>query len=157
MANTDVFALRDTGLDAFVFAEIGTELNGSMLTILSALARLGQDPWAEAARWANGPRAVAIDRLSASIVRMPLGAPALAEARATAARLLELLPSPALGSSRIQTRAAPPARWDRRRWTLALMLVACGGLAAVTVAQIAHQPHGLASLVPPMITAGPVR
>lgn len=94
MAKTDVFVLRDSGLEAFLFAEIGTELNGSTLTILSALARLGEDPWAQAARWAKGSRAAAIDLLAADIGRMPLPPHALAEARGTAARLLQLLPSP---------------------------------------------------------------
>jgi hypothetical protein len=64
MASADVFALENSGLNAFLFAEVGVELNGSALTILSALARLGEDPWAEAARWAKGPRLTAIDMLS---------------------------------------------------------------------------------------------
>ena len=45
MAAADVFVFKNSGLNAFLFAEVGTELNGSPLTILSVLARLGQDPW----------------------------------------------------------------------------------------------------------------
>ena len=49
MSHPDAFALKNSGLNEFLFAEVGIELNGSPLTILSILARLGQDPWVEAA------------------------------------------------------------------------------------------------------------
>ena len=38
MTTSDAFALKNSGLNAFLFAEVGTELNGSPLTILSVLA-----------------------------------------------------------------------------------------------------------------------
>jgi hypothetical protein len=95
MPNTskgDAFALKNSGLDTFLFAEVGTELNGSSLTVLSTLARLGKDPWAQAAEWARMPSAAMVAGLTQSIVQMPLCPRALAEARATAARLVLLLP-----------------------------------------------------------------
>ncbi len=58
MAKADVFALKNSGLEAFLLAEVGTEWNGSGLTVLSLLARLGKDPWAEAATWSKLPRAL---------------------------------------------------------------------------------------------------
>jgi hypothetical protein len=85
--------LQRSGLNPFLFAEVGTELNGSTLTILSVLARLGQDPWAEAAKWTKLPKATIIDRLAQSIEQMPLSSQAIKEARSTAARLILLLPS----------------------------------------------------------------
>jgi hypothetical protein len=93
MATSDAFALQRSGLNPFLFAEVGTELNGSTLTILSVLARLGQDPWAEAAKWTKLPKATIIDRLAQSIAQMPLSAQAINEARSTASRLILLLPS----------------------------------------------------------------
>jgi hypothetical protein len=92
MSNTDAFALQNSGFNAFLFAEVGTELNGSTLTMLSVLARLGQDPWDQAARWAKLPKAAIIDRLTQSIGQMPLCPQALIDARATASRLILLLP-----------------------------------------------------------------
>lgn len=92
MTDTDAFALKNSNLNAFLFADVGTELNGSTLTMLSVLARLGQDPWAEAARWTNLPKAAAIDCLTQSIGKMPLGPRSLAETTATVARLILLLP-----------------------------------------------------------------
>jgi hypothetical protein len=93
MKSLDVFALKNSGVNAFLFADVGIELNGSMLTTLSVLARLGQDPWAEAARLARLPKPAAADCLVQSIIRMPLGPQALADVRKTASRLVQLLPS----------------------------------------------------------------
>lgn len=92
MAHSDVFALKNSGLNAFLFAEVGIELNGSALTILSLLARLGQDPWTAAAKWVELPKAAAIDCLAQGIAQMPLTPQALLEAHVTAARLILLLP-----------------------------------------------------------------
>jgi hypothetical protein len=102
-SRTDAFALKNSSLNAFLFAEVGTELNGSQLTILSTLARLGADPWAEAARWATLPKAATIDSLSYSIAQMPLCAQALADARVTASRLILLLPSPNAMTQRMES------------------------------------------------------
>ena len=95
MPSTDAFALKNSGLNEFLLAEVGTEANGSPLTVLSVLARLGRDPWAEAAGWSKLPKAAIIDRLADCISQMPLRPPALAEARMTAARLIPLLPAQA--------------------------------------------------------------
>lgn len=92
MTSTDAFALKNSDLNAFLYADVGTELNGSVLTMLSVLARLGQDPWAEAARLTTLPKAAAIDVLAQSIRKMPLGPRAFTETIATASRLLLLLP-----------------------------------------------------------------
>ena len=106
MSSPDAFALKNSGLNAFLFAEVGTELNGSQLTILSILARLGQDPWADAARWAQLPKAAMIDCLVHSIAQMPLCPQALVEARATASRLVLLLPTQNPTARRIEDAAA---------------------------------------------------
>lgn len=92
MTSTDTFALKNSNLNAFLYADVGTELNGSALTILSVLSRVGNDPWAEAAKWTMMPRAAAIDCLARSIGKMPLDPRALADANATASRLILLLP-----------------------------------------------------------------
>ena len=93
MSNSDAFALKNSGLNDFLFAVVGSEINGTPLTILSVLARLGKDPWAEAARLARLPKSSTIDDLANSISKMPLCPQALTDARGTAARLILLLPS----------------------------------------------------------------
>lgn len=42
MTSSNAFALKESGLNDFLFAEVGTELNGSPLTILSILAKIGR-------------------------------------------------------------------------------------------------------------------
>ena len=115
MTQSDAFALKNSGLNEFLFAEVGNELNGSPLTILSVLARLGQDPWVEAARWAKLPKAAIIDCLAYSISQMPLSPQALGEARATATRLILLLPSqiqlPLKGQSATTIMSKARANW----------------------------------------------
>ncbi|MDQ2859278.1 MAG: hypothetical protein M3T55_00815 [Pseudomonadota bacterium] len=100
----DLVSPSNSPLNPFLRADIGIESNGSRLTILSVLARLGKDPWAQAALWAQGPKDAAIDGLIASIARMPLSQSVLDDARSTASRLIDLLPThapriaPAAGS-----------------------------------------------------------
>ena len=55
-------ALR-TDLNDFLFTPIASDSNGMHLTMLSALARAGVDPWAEAAELAALPRENAIQKL----------------------------------------------------------------------------------------------
>lgn len=90
---TNIFALRDSSLNAFLFSDVGVEANGTNLTILSLLARLGKDPWAEAAAWARKPKDAAIRLLADSISQMPPNQQALDNAHLTASRLVDLLPA----------------------------------------------------------------
>ncbi len=138
MANADVFALKNSGLEAFLFAEVGTEWNGSGLTILSLLARLGKDPWAEAAIWSKMPRGLRIDRLADSICQMPLRPEALRDARVTAARLVQLLPgqSPAAASDDV----VPHPLWSRIWQPLIILYCALAFGMAITAILAPHGP-----------------
>lgn len=109
MAQSDAFAFKNSGLNEFLFAEVGNEVNGSPLTILSVFARLGKDPWSEAARLAKMPKGALIDYLANSISQMPLCPQALIDARATAARLILLLPSQVLAPRKGETS---PGGWS---------------------------------------------
>ena len=60
-----------TDFDAFLFAPIGEDTNGMPLTLLSVLARLGIDPWEEAADLAHLPLEPALQRLSSRLEAMP--------------------------------------------------------------------------------------
>jgi hypothetical protein len=120
MSHSDAFALKNSGLNEFLFAEVGSEMNGSQLTILSVLARLGKDPWAEAARLARLPMSSTIDDLASSIAQMPLCPLALIDARTTAARLILLLPSQAQSFSK---RVALPIGKSTPRWVPAAIFL----------------------------------
>jgi hypothetical protein len=135
MTTSDAFALQRSGLNPFLFAEVGTELNGSTLTILSVLARLGQDPWAEAAKWTKLPKATIIDRLAQSIEQMPLSSQAIKEARSTAARLILLLPSQVAHPADAPAATRAGSRMVVPKWVLpAVCCVAVAmGVAYVTM------------------------
>jgi hypothetical protein len=76
--------------NAFLYAPLGEEQNGMELSMVSALARVGMDPWQEAARLAALPRDAAIDGLARLLGRLP-GRQSV-DTAATAARLVTLLP-----------------------------------------------------------------
>jgi hypothetical protein len=94
MASSESSLSRRSDLNPFLFAEVGTQPNGSKLTILSVMGRLGKDPWDEAARLSRLPPEDVIDSLAQSIVQMPLCPQALRDAGTTASWLMLLLPPP---------------------------------------------------------------
>ena len=71
MASSDAFALRQSGLNEFLFAPVGTEANGMTLSLVSVFARLGNDPWLEAGKLARLPKSEAIESLARLIAGMP--------------------------------------------------------------------------------------
>jgi hypothetical protein len=85
-------ALR-TDFNDFLFASIGPDRNDVPLSVLSALARLGLDPWEEAAELAQLPRETAARRLASSIAALPDGVPPNLEHGTIAAHLIARLPS----------------------------------------------------------------
>ena len=60
--SSDAFAFRQSGLNEFLFAPVGTEANGMTLSLVSVFARLGNDPWLEAGRLAKLPISEATER-----------------------------------------------------------------------------------------------
>jgi hypothetical protein len=94
VSRPDHIALQNSDLNPFLYADVGTELNGSPLTMLSVLARLGKDPWVEAARWARLPEAAAVEGLVRIIDGIPRSPQTASGTRAAAARLVTLLPAP---------------------------------------------------------------
>ena len=86
------YSLGQSEYNAFLFAAVGEEKTGMMLTVQTALIRLGFDPWQEAARLSGLSKAAAVQALTAAIARLPEGdwnASALPE---IAARLVGCLP-----------------------------------------------------------------
>ena len=83
---------RTSEFDAFLFAPVGEERNGMLLSVLSALARLDIDPWREAADLARMPGKLASQRLASLIETFPDLPTPPAGSETTAARLVALLP-----------------------------------------------------------------
>jgi hypothetical protein len=87
-----VFALRTSVFNDFLYAPVGEEGNGMMLTALSALARMGVDPWDEAARLSELPTETATKRLASIISGIPQGQWPESSVGDIVARLIALLP-----------------------------------------------------------------
>jgi hypothetical protein len=81
------------------------------LSVVSALARLGIDPWREAARLAGLPKPTAAAALAGMIGELPASAAPRFDAVTCASRLIELLPSirpvVALGPTVLRRRHRP--------------------------------------------------
>jgi hypothetical protein len=78
--------------DEFLCAPIGEDRNGTMLSVLSALARLDVDPWQEATNLARMPREAAVVRLNALIDALPHEPASALPSKTSAADLVALLP-----------------------------------------------------------------
>jgi hypothetical protein len=80
-------------LDEFLFATVGEERDGMPLSVISALTRLGLDPWAEATRLSSLEKGEAEKQLVLTIARLPGERWASSEIRKIALGLIERLPS----------------------------------------------------------------
>ena len=79
-------------LQDFLYAPLAANKDEMPLSVLSALARLGIDPWNEAAELTELPVDAATERLAFLLARLPGGCWAQAESRAIVSRLVQLLP-----------------------------------------------------------------
>ena len=89
---------RDPSFDPFLFASVGEERNGMLLSVVSALARLDLDPWFEAASLSRLSASAATDRLTA-LLSSPPSSLVKAPVHATIVGLVKLLPKPAESES----------------------------------------------------------
>jgi hypothetical protein len=87
------YSLGHSPYNEFLFAAIGEEKSGVQLTVLSALTRLGFDPWREAARLSDMSREAAAQAFAATIAKLPAGDWKVSESGAIAARLVSWLPA----------------------------------------------------------------
>ena len=126
---TDSYLLRDyfsrvhrSDFDDFLFATIGDDNNGMLLSVNSALARSGVDPWEEAATLARLPAETATRNLASLIAALPEGPSARPDPGTIAARLIALLPRPA--GPETQSRATLPVIGAvRNSWAIRYVIV----------------------------------
>jgi hypothetical protein len=78
-------------LDDFLFAAVGQDFDGTPLTLATVLARLGVDPWEEAAELASLAQEPALQRLASRLESMPNGPSSAEDTVNVAVRLLALL------------------------------------------------------------------
>jgi hypothetical protein len=124
-----------TDLDNFLFAAIADDTNGMPLTMITALARSGADPWAEAADLAVLSRESATQKLILLLAGVPNGPTPGADTATVASRLVALLHTPAKprGSGAGATRSPAAIATPPRRFRLAIYSVL-----ALIVALLSH-------------------
>lgn len=128
MTLPDRFALLHSDLNDFLFATVGDEANGMSLSVVSALTRLGVDPWDEAARLSALPKTVAVAALVPMISRVPICRPRRLDDWEISQRLVALLP---VKRPAVRPDVAREASKDKQRLHLAILLV--GLIFAATV------------------------
>ena len=129
MALSARFSLLHSNLNDFLFASVGEEQNGVTLSVVSALTRLGLDPWEEAARLTPLPKARAAEALATLIARLPISRTLSSDDLAISQRLVELLPDQKTVPMEGRKRAA--AR--HKNYWQAMILLACLALGAATL------------------------
>jgi len=137
----------DQEYNAFLYAAIGADANGSTLSVLSAIARMDLDPWAEAAQLSGLPVHTAVRRLSALIAAMPVKPSVSGEPGVIAERLIKLLPvqNAAAALTRPLNKAFPSLGTQTGRIALfAAMLLISLTLGALWSFR-GHQPPALPS------------
>jgi hypothetical protein len=127
MALDPAYALGHSDYNPFLFAVVGEDDVGLPLTVLTALTRLGLDPWQEAARLSDLPRDVAARALAAAIAGLPRPDCQGSGAESIAARLVNWLPArsaaavPAVHAKRIEGSRMGPENTKARRATVWLV------------------------------------
>jgi hypothetical protein len=92
----------------FLFASVGTDHSGGQLSVVSALARLDLDAWAEAAALARLPRDIATAKLSALLRRFTEIPQVVQDSGSISARLIALLPN---GTAPRLPAIVKPEKW----------------------------------------------
>jgi hypothetical protein len=142
MALAARFSLLHSDLNDFLFASVGEEQNGVTLSVVSALTRLGLDPWEEAARLTPLPKARAAEALATLIARLPIRRTLSSDDLVTSQRLVELLPDqkPAPLQGREWAGAEQKKYWqammEQKKYWQAMILLACLALGAAVLSSM---------------------
>lgn len=128
-------------LDRFLFAQVGNEVDGVPLSVISALTRLGLDPWEEASRLSSLSDREAAEQLARLIADLPSDAHCLHGAREISGGLVSLLPERGSNATRAPQTQIRPRFWPRSFPKPSQFWVACFVLtAAVLLSAVMH--HG---------------
>ena len=149
MALRESFRPLRPDLDKFLFAAVGAEQNGIPLSMVSALTRLGLDPWEEAGRLSSLGKREAVEQLARLIAELPGAHRPLAEVQEIASGLVAQLPKHHDGdrppASQIQRRRLP--RWPSTPKQSQFLMFCLAVAAAALVSIILHGglPFGIGS------------
>src|SRR4051812_3654091 len=109
------FTLGHSEYNGFLFAVVDEEEVSLPLTVLSALTRLGIDPWQEAARLTDLPRELAAEALAEVIAKLPRKAWEASNPAAIAGRLVTWLPTRNVAFATMQARSIEVSRMNEKK------------------------------------------
>ena len=124
MTHAALTPLLGPAFDPFLFAKIGDDCDGPLLSVVSALARLDVDPWQEAASLAHMPREEAKQRLTSLLASLPKDATRGLAPEIIAARLIALLPREGAVNTAAPATLRPVASTRHWRFLVGLGLLA---------------------------------
>jgi hypothetical protein len=117
---------QDPQYEAFLYAPLGEDHQGLSVTVLSMLARLGVDPWTEAADLSKLPRRAAQQRLEALIGKFHDVSTQVSDRSRMVSVLLALLPGRATTASSPQdgtsAKLTLPPQGSAFYWIIAAVL-----------------------------------
>lgn len=123
MPTMDEMRQGGTPFDPFLYATVGEDRNGNIVTVLSTLARLGLEPWEAASDLAGLTRVEARSRLGGLLARFR-DVPALGQDHAAVTqRLIDLLPKTAGRRVGGTTERTVPAGAGRIGAILAMLML----------------------------------
>ena len=125
MALRPEYSLVHSEFNDFLFALVGQEKSGMQLTVLSALARFGFDPWREAARLSELTKEAATSALAAVISELPEGNWKGLNSRSIAVHLVERLPkhvSPSAKSPQARSIRDQKPKSEAQKWLVWIAL-----------------------------------
>ena len=142
-----LFAPLRPDLDSFLFAAVGEEIDGIPLSMISALTRLGLDPWDEASRLASLGKQEAIEQLARMIGRLPGAIWPAVEVAKIARGLVDLLPrrdTTTLRPAEVRPSGRGNAASGRiKLWLIGLILAAAALVGVIGIGGLpfaGHQP-----------------
>jgi hypothetical protein len=115
--------------NAFLFAPVGEDCRGMQVSVLSALARFGVDPWREAEVLSNLPQTDAAGRLDGIILAAAEVPSAAANHNDITTRLIALLPQAVTLQTTVRKAIGSPVPEQRTvviLWTAFMVLLLIG-------------------------------
>jgi len=103
-------AMLRKDFDEFLFAPVGQDFDGTPLTLATGLARLGFDPWEEAAELAKMAQEPAMQRLASRLEAMPNRSASVEDTVNATVRLFALLHRSVPQKSPLRVPLPTPAR-----------------------------------------------
>jgi hypothetical protein len=142
MTHAALTPLLGREFDNFLFASIGDDRDGPVLSVVSVLARLDVDPWKEAIDLARMPKHLATDRLASLIASLPKGSTAAVAPEAIAGRLVALLPQAYVFKSPAPAAPGRAIRVGPSRLFIGLSVLALLAIAAFAYSARTSQSGG---------------